>query len=153
MKILQICKKVPYPLKDGESIAVNALSNFLHKSGHEVHLLCMNTTKHSRDMKEVKNNLVHYTSIGSVQVDNSFSFLLAFMNLFTKMPYHVSRLIDLDFQKTLKDMLINLDFDIIQLETIFLSPYIQTIRENSKAIIVHRSHNVRTSDLETSCFK
>ena len=142
MKILQICKKVPYPLKDGESIAVNALSDYLNKSGHEVHLLCMNTTKHFRDMTEVKNNLAHYTSIESVEMDNSFSFIQAFMNLFTRIPFHVKRLSNRRFQIALKEMLTKLDFDIIQMETFFLSPYIQTIRENSKAIIVHRSHNV-----------
>jgi hypothetical protein len=46
MRILQLCKKFPFPLKDGESIAVTALSRSMNALGHEVHLLAMNTSKH-----------------------------------------------------------------------------------------------------------
>ena len=53
MKILQLCKKFPYPLKDGESIAVTYLSKALNDLGCEVTLLTMNTKKHYFDLSEL----------------------------------------------------------------------------------------------------
>ena len=52
MRILQLCKKFPYPLKDGEAIAVNSISKSLHQLGCEVTLLAMNTTKHYFDLSQ-----------------------------------------------------------------------------------------------------
>ena len=43
MKVLQLCKKFPYPLKDGESIAVTFLAKALHDLGCEVSLLARAT--------------------------------------------------------------------------------------------------------------
>ena len=46
MKILQLCRKFPYPLKDGESIAVTYLAKAYHELGTELTLLSFNTIKH-----------------------------------------------------------------------------------------------------------
>ena len=63
MRILQLCKKFPYPLKDGEVIAINNLSKALHQLGCEITLLCMNTTKHHFDANEIPVALNHYQSV------------------------------------------------------------------------------------------
>ena len=34
------------------------------------------------------------------------------------------------------------NYDVIQLETIYLTPYVETIRKHSKALVAMRSHNV-----------
>ena len=49
MKILFLCKKFPYPLKDGESIAVSNLCKELKALGCDISLLSMNTSKHYSD--------------------------------------------------------------------------------------------------------
>jgi len=41
MRILHICKKLPYPLEDGESIAVYGLAKGLYNLGHSIDLLAM----------------------------------------------------------------------------------------------------------------
>ena len=53
MKILQLCKKFPYPMIDGESLAVNYLSKSLAELGCEITLLTMNTSKHYYDIPVV----------------------------------------------------------------------------------------------------
>ncbi len=48
-----------------------------------------------------------------------------------------------NLKKKLISILQNDTFDIVQLETLYISPpFIETIRENSKAKIVLRAHNI-----------
>ncbi|MEM9990281.1 MAG: glycosyltransferase family 4 protein [Bacteroidota bacterium] len=142
MKILQLCKKLPYPLKDGESIAVTHLSKALRDLSCEVTLLSMNTTKHFFDLKHLPKSYDHYKAIHTVKVDNRIRPWGAFLNLFSSASYHVSRFITTEFEQKLIQLLQAEDYDIIQLETVYLAPYIPVIRANSKAAVVMRAHNV-----------
>lgn len=142
MKILQLCKKFPYPLKDGESIAVTYLARGLSALGAEIHLLAMNTSKHYFNIEELPEHFNHYQSINTVYLDNRLKVVDALKNLLDGSSYHVSRYdfeaYDMELIKLLKED----QFDIIQLETLYLTPYISTIRKYSKARIVLRSHNI-----------
>ncbi len=142
MKILQLCKKFPYPLKDGESLAVTHLSQAMNQLGCEVTLLSMNTTKHYFDLVDLPSSYSHYHSIHTVTIDNRIKPKDAFFNLFSATSYHVARFISLDFKKQLIQLLKNNKFDIIQLETMYLAPYIQVIRQYCNAPIVMRAHNI-----------
>ncbi|MBK9256295.1 MAG: glycosyltransferase [Saprospiraceae bacterium] len=142
MKILQLCKKFPFPLKDGESIAVTYLSNALHHLGCEITLLSMNTTKHYFDLSTLPEEFNHYKEIHVTDLDNNLRISDAFKNLFTKDSYHVSRFVCNDFKDKLIELLTKNDFDVVQLETLYLSPYIEVIKEHSKALITMRAHNV-----------
>lgn len=142
MKILQLCKKFPYPLKDGESIAVNSMSKSLHELGCEVTLLAMNTTKHYFDVNDLPKNYNHYKNIHTVSIDNRVKPLAAFLNLFSKKSYHIARFESAAFRKQLIQLLQTKEFDLIQLESPYLAPYIPVIRQYSKAKIAMRSHNV-----------
>ena len=82
MNILQLCKKFPYPLKDGESIAVTYLSNALHNLGCEISLLSMNTSKHYVDIAQLPSDFNHYKEIHVTPLDNSIKAFDAFKNLF-----------------------------------------------------------------------
>jgi polysaccharide biosynthesis protein PslH len=142
MKILQLCKKFPYPLKDGESIAVTYLSKALTDLGCKVTLLAMNTPKHHIDIENLHEDFDHYDSINTVNVDNGLNVFKAFANIFSKDSYHVSRFISEEYKEKLIKLLTEEDYDIIQLETLYLAPYIPTIKKYSKAIISMRSHNI-----------
>ncbi|NJL77580.1 MAG: glycosyltransferase [Saprospiraceae bacterium] len=142
MKILQLCKKFPYPLKDGESLAVTYLSKALNELGCEVTLLSMNTTKHFCDLTALPNHYNHYTAIHTALVDNRIRWKDAFLNLFSKQSYHVSRFVSKEFQTMLIRLLKTQNFDVIQLETLYLAPYLPIIRKYSQAPIVMRAHNI-----------
>ncbi len=142
MKILQLCKKFPYPLKDGESIAVNSLSKSFHELGCEVTLLAMNTHKHYFDLRTLPEHFNHYADIHTVALDNRIKPLDAFYNLFCHKSYHVARFESDTFRHKLITLLQTQEFDLIQLETLYLAPYIPVIRQYSDAIIAMRSHNV-----------
>ena len=142
MKILQLCKKFPFPLKDGESIAITSLARSLAEQGCEVTLLAMNTRKHYFNLNSTPNALSHYEDIYATDLDNRIKVSDAFWNLFSKESYHIQRFINADFEKKLITILKKEEFDVVQLETLYLAPYISTIRKYSDAIIAMRSHNV-----------
>ena len=105
MKILQLTKKFPYPLKDGESIATFNLSKGLSSSGCEISLLSMNTTKHFVDLKEATIHCGHYKKVYSVTVDNEISLVGAALNLLSKESYHTSRFRSKDYEQKLRKIL------------------------------------------------
>jgi len=142
MRILQLCKKFPYPLKDGESIAVTYLSRALVNLGCEVTLLSMNTSKHHFDVKDIPAEYNHYKEIHTVEVDNRVKPHKAFLNLFSHKSYHITRFVSEEYRKYLISLLQNNDYDIVQLETLYLTPYIDVIKENSNALVTMRSHNI-----------
>ena len=142
MKILQLCKKFPFPLKDGESIAVNYLSKSLVELGCEVTLLTMNTSKHYFQFDHIPEELNHYNAIYHVDVNNDVTVKGALLNLASGDSYHVSRYRDHAYAQKLIELLETEDFDVIHLETLYVTPFISTIRKHSSALIVLRSHNV-----------
>ena len=142
MKILQLCKKFPHPTIDGETIAIVNLSKALVEKGCEVDLLAMNTSRHFADLSKVNGTLEHYTLVESVSVDNKIRPLAAMTNLIKKRSYHISRFESPDFASKLKDLLSRKTYDVIQLETLYLTPYIPIIRRYSNAAISMRAHNI-----------
>lgn len=144
MKILQLCKKFPYPLKDGESVAVTYLSRALHQLGCQLDLLAMNTTKHYIQPTDIPSDFDHYGKIVLSDLDNRIKIKDALLNLFTKESYHVVRYISKDYTEKLIRLLKDKDYDIVQLETLYLAPYIPVIRQHSQAKIAMRAHNVES---------
>jgi glycosyltransferase involved in cell wall biosynthesis len=142
MRILQLCKKFPYPLRDGESIAVTYLSRAMVEQGCEITLLSMNTPKHYIDLNKIPQDYNHYKEIHCAEVDNGIKPLEAFKNLFSNESYHVQRFISDDYKQKLIELVTTNDYDVIQLETLYLTPYIETIKKHSNAIVTMRSHNI-----------
>ena len=141
MKILQLVKKFPFPPKDGESIAVLSSSKGYADLGCEISLLSMNTKKHFVEKTEGEG-LIHYKSIDTSYLDNTLNPIKAFLNLFSNDSFNIKRFDSSDFRHKLITILDSQDFDVIQLESLYMLPYINTIRSKSKAIIVFRSHNI-----------
>ncbi|MBL7820338.1 MAG: glycosyltransferase [Saprospiraceae bacterium] len=143
MRILQLSKKFPFPPKDGESIAILQMSKALYKSGCEVSLLAMNTSKHRVDLSEgMPIELAYYKRIETVDVDNKVRWTEAFKNIFTEESYHIARFISAEFAKKLEQLLQEETYDIIQLETLYLAPFLNIIKKYSKALVVLRAHNI-----------
>lgn len=127
---------------DGESIAVHYLSKALNDLGCSIDLCSMNTTKHYFDLDQLPENYDHYKSINTVEVDNRVKLVPAFLNLFSRKSYHVSRFDSRMYRNKLRTLLEMEDYDIILLETLYLTPYVSLIRKYSKGKIVMRSHNL-----------
>lgn len=142
MKILFLCKKFPYPLKDGESIAISNLCKELKSMGCDLSLLSMNTSKHYSDPSALPPEYNYFTSIYTVDIDNAIKPWKAIASIVSGESYHIRRFKSSLFRAKLIEILRHETFDIIQLETLYLAPYVDTIREYSNARIVMRAHNV-----------
>jgi glycosyltransferase involved in cell wall biosynthesis len=143
MKILQVTNKVPYPVKDGGAIACMNLARGFSLLGHEVTILAMNTVKHHVTLTEIPESVKELAEFKLVNVPARISPVSALLNLmFSRKPYNAVRFISKTFEDELIKVLHENDFDIIQLEGLYVCPYIPVIRENSKAKIIYRAHNI-----------
>jgi glycosyltransferase involved in cell wall biosynthesis len=142
MKILQLCNKPPLPAVDGGCIAMNNITQGLLNSGHEVRILTIETVKHPMLRDQMPAEYLEKTAIDSVFIDTSLNLIDAFSALVTSDSYNVSRFFSPDFDRKLIAILSREKFDIIHLESLFMTPYLATIRRYSKAPVVLRSHNL-----------
>lgn len=142
MKILQICHKPPRPAIDGGCIAMDNLTKGLLEAGHDVKVLCASTHKHPFRPELMSEVYKRSTRIDSVYIDTRLHFVDAFSNLITRDSYNVSRFFSPDFDMSLERILKTEKFDVVQLESLFMTPYIDTVRRFSKAKLILRSHNL-----------
>lgn len=142
MKILQICSKIPFPPKDGGSIAMDILTHGLIECGNEVKVLAINTPKHFINEADINSEYKNKTSYQLVFIDTSVKPLDAFLNLFSSKSYNITRFYSKEFEKVLIELLSSQKYDVVQLETLWVAPYVEIIRKHSKAKIVLRSQNV-----------
>lgn len=142
MNILLLCNKSPYPPSEGGPMAMNSIVTGLLEAGHKVKIMALNSNKYHVDLKSIPQQYRDKTRIEFVDVDLSLSIKEAFKNLFSDESYHVKRFISQQFKDRLAEVLDKEKFDIVQLEMIYMAPYIETIREHSNAVIVLRAHNV-----------
>ncbi|RLD87698.1 MAG: glycosyl transferase family 4 [Bacteroidetes bacterium] len=142
LHILFICNKSPWPPGEGGPIAMNNLITGLTDAGHKVKVLAANTNKYSVNPEEIPEVYKEKTGIEFGYLDLSIKPVPAFLNLFTGKSYHVERFISKDFEKRLIEILNKDEFDIIQIETLYMTPYLETIREHSKAKVFLRAHNI-----------
>lgn len=142
MKILQLCHKPPCPPKDGGCIAMNIITQGLIKAGCSVKVLSIHTHKHDFEPQHLEKSYLASTSIESVFVDTRINLVDAFSNLITQDSYNVSRFFSPDYDKALTRILQSATYDVVLLESLFMTPYIDTVRRHSKAQVILRSHNL-----------
>ena len=112
------------------------------EQGCQITLLSLNTNKHFIDLNELPDTFNHYHDIHTVQLDNGINKWDAFKNLFSKKSYHISRFESEAYTAKLIALLKENEYDVVQLETLYLAPYLDVIRKYSKALVVMRAHNV-----------
>jgi polysaccharide biosynthesis protein PslH len=143
MKILQLCNKVPYPPIDGGAIATLNLTKGFANHGNSVTMLAINTKKHFCDLSKIPDEINKIVKIIGVDLDTKISPYEALNNLiFSKLPYIAERFVSKDYENKLIELLQTENFDIVQIEGLYLGLYIPIIRKHSKALIALRAHNI-----------
>jgi polysaccharide biosynthesis protein PslH len=154
MRILLLSNKFPFPPKDGGALATYNMIRGLAEAGNDVDLLLMNTSKHFTENPESNIDVPGLNKVKIVYIDNSVKFLsLAFNFVFSTLPYNVGRFTSRRFKNALIELLNDNNYEIVQLEGLFLAPYLKFIRENSNAAIVYRSHNVEYIIWQKLCIR
>ncbi len=142
MKVLQLCHKPPYPPIDGGCIAINNISMGLIQEGVDLKLLTISTHKHPFNPGKIPKEWMKSTKAQGVFVDTKLNIVDAFSSLVTNDSYNISRFFSADFDILIANILAEEEFDVIHLESLFMTPYIHTIKRLSNAKIILRSHNL-----------
>lgn len=142
MKILIICNKSPWPPREGGPIAMNMMVEGLIRAGHRVKVLAMNTHKYFVNDADIPPEYKAKTAIEFIPVDLRINPLNALISLLKGRSYHVERFVSALFRDRLAAILKEEEFDIIQFEMLYTTPYLETARSYSKAGMVFRAHNI-----------
>ena len=142
MKVLQLCNKPPYPPVDGGTMAMNSITQGLLLKGCDVKVLTIETDKHPVQRERIPDEYLSQTALESVYVDLGVKPLPAAAAMLCGESYHVKRYISPDFARKLREILEREQFDIVHVESIFLTPFVPLIRKHSSAKVILRAHNV-----------
>jgi glycosyltransferase involved in cell wall biosynthesis len=142
MKVLQLCNKPPYPSVDGGTLAMNGITQGLLAAGCEVRVLSVCSDKHPVLGSRMTEDYIKATHFEAVHVDLGIHLLDAGVSWLCGESYHVKRFISKDFSAKLRDILQEEEFDVVHVESVFLTPYLPLIRKYSHAPVFLRAHNV-----------
>lgn len=141
-KVLVLSNKVPYPTKDGSSIAMaRMLEVLLDLTGTSITYGALNTTKHWKHIDDFPSEIMDRISLHVFDVDTSPRISTGLSNLFlTNKPYNVTRF----FVYSMRQWLETFDeghFDVVIIEGAFMGYYVPTAKTIGKKVIL-RSHNL-----------
>lgn len=143
MRILMLANKMPYPPNDGGSIATLSMAQAFAGLGHKVTILAMNTYKHNYEVEKLPENIKNLIEFHTVYVDISIKPPEVLTNLiFSRLPYNAKRFISSAYKQKLVKLLRNQAYDIVQLEGLYLYPYIAIIRKHFTGPVSFRAHNI-----------
>ena len=143
MKILIVCNKFPYPLKDGGAIATFAMVKGFARAGHAVTVAAINTKKHYCNVENLPEEIKKLADFHAVDVDTGITIGGTLKNvLFSKQPYTATRFFVPQFADLLKDLVAKNQFDIIQLEGLYMCEYINILHKNPSSYIASRTSHI-----------
>lgn len=121
---------------------MHQITEGLIQQGISVKVLALSPTKQETAISQIPDKYRQQTGFESVSIDTQVKLLPAFLNLFSRESYNIKRFYSKQMEDLIKQVLLNKPFDIIQLEGLYLTPYIPALRAYSKAPILYRSHNI-----------
>lgn len=142
MKTLYISSKPAFPKIDGGCVAsANFLEN-LSKSVSTLKYLTIETEKHKFDLNVFPTELVKLTNPESIFIDTSIRPVEALKYLFKDKSYNVDRFYSDSFRDKIYEILASETFDLIVLDGLYTTPYLDSIRKGFNGKVVVRTHNV-----------
>ncbi len=142
MRILQLCHKPPRPAKDGGCLAIDAITTGMINSGARVKVLTASTRKHPLDLEALEQGYIDDTDIEGIDLETGLDIRDAYIALLNGDSYNISRFYSHQYAMVLRKVLSRARFDVVHLESLYTTPYIETIRMHAPtALISLRSHN------------
>lgn len=116
----------------------------LLRLGVDITLFSLNPSKHRVDTDDIYDPVFEAIRFHATIVDTEVNVWDAFFNIFSNQSYNVSRYYDEEAARLLEEVLKETDFDIIQFEGLFVVPYLDIVKSNSKAKVIYRAHNIES---------
>ena len=142
MRILYLTNKPIFPIVDGGCKAMHQFLKCLIQCDYTIEHICLSTHKHTFDQENYPKSILDKIPTSNFEIDTKIKAIPALKSLLNRKSYVVSRFNNVEFHVKLATLLSNGDFTHVILESLFLAPYIETIRKSSKAKIILRTHNV-----------
>jgi glycosyltransferase involved in cell wall biosynthesis len=117
------------------------LARALQRLGADVEVLSLNPRKQSVDMDAARQALAPLP-FDAIDIDTSAHVRGLLRSFVLRAPLLVARFYSPLFDAALRARLHDRDFEVVQIESPFLLPYVRSIRESSGAAVVLRSLNV-----------
>jgi polysaccharide biosynthesis protein PslH len=139
MNILQLAPRIPFPLSDGGKVAVYNITKHLSLRGHKVTLVAYND-RETNDLKELEK----ICDLRIVNKTTKDSIIGGLANIFSKLPYKISKYITKEFQLALEEIIKTKSFDIVHVEQLHMAYYGVLCKNKFKLPIVLRQQNVES---------
>lgn len=141
VNLLHLCNKVPYPGRDGSTLAMEALVRVLVQSGNRVTTLAFNTRKHWVENPSFPKEWGDTPSLVVVPANTTPTPLGAVWAFFLNVPYSVSRFRTEAYQKELVKLLDTQSFDAVVVDGLTQAVYLNELHQRGLPLI-YRAHNV-----------
>lgn len=105
-------------------------------------MFSINTNKHRVDVDDIYDPIFDSIRFHSFSLDTEVNVWDALLNIFSNQSYNVSRYFDDEAARLLEEVLKESEFDVIQFEGLFVVPYLDVVKANSKAKLIYRAHNI-----------
>jgi polysaccharide biosynthesis protein PslH len=162
MRVLLLCNRVPFPINDGWAVAITQQIKVLKAQKCSVTLLCFNTSKHWVKEEDIKSFESSFgVQILTVNLKNHLSFFGLLFNVLTFRSYHITRFWSKEYCRILTNTL-KLGFDVVQIETLPMMLYVDSITNHFSGKVFYRAHNIEhliwsriaqnTSNLLKKCY-
>ncbi len=142
MRVLQICVKPPFPEVDGGCKANHAITQGLLENQIDVKILTISSPKHPFLKEKMSSSYIEKTGIEHVFIDTKVTPFGALANLFSSKSYNLERFYSQAFEELIVNELKKTDYDVVLLESLFVTGYVDAIKQNCESRIVYRAHNV-----------
>ncbi len=143
MRILQIAPQIPFPQSDGGKVGIFNITKQLARLGHKVTLLALDVHK-PKDVEQ----LLEYCNLIRIPHSNKNSPGRAFFNLFSTIPYNISKYYSGRCEARLKEVLANNRFDVVHVDHLHMGHYGLLCKQYAGVPIVLREHNVESVIME-----
>jgi len=141
MNVLHLCNKVPYPGRDGSTLAMEALVRVLVQSGNHVTTLALNTRKHWVEKPSYPKEWGEKARLIAVPANTTPTLFGAIWAYFNRIPYTVSRFHTKRYQKKLVHLLQLQYYDAIVVDGLTQAVYLYELKECGLPVF-YRAHNV-----------
>lgn len=127
---------------DGGCLAIDAMTAGLMSAGAQVKVLTASTRKHPLILESLDPEYIEQTDLEGVDLETGLDVRDAFIALMNGASYNISRFYSHQYAMVLKKILSRQRYDVVHLESLYTTPYIETIRNHAPtALIALRSHN------------
>ncbi len=142
MRILHLTNKPIFPLVDGGCKAMFQTINAINKNGNEVKHICFSTHKHPFKKAAYPKLLASQVKVENINLNTKINFIKAGLNLLLNISYNYIRFYSKKADEIIRDHLKQNKYDVIIFDSLYVCPYIDSIRNYSNARLIYRAHNV-----------